>query len=151
MGQPGGGNAQKGCKFCFGEHPDTACPTKAARDEGVSEKLIADSARTGQTCSICGRADHRKKHHDMAYKKHLGIDVTATLADGKGNQRGKAAVVVSLLTSTDAEGLARQSSMLCRHASQSLKQRHGRTTDECPGSWPSQWWLFNQCSCCGMG
>ena len=79
----GGG---KGCRVCQSrEYVEAACPQKAARDSGEEEHLLARSARSGETCSICGAAGHRKKHHAMASKSYCKLDTNFYVRDFFGD------------------------------------------------------------------
>ena len=55
------------CNYCHRTgHPSQACPKKAADTRGESAKALADAARTGRVCTICGFGDHREDHHRLA-------------------------------------------------------------------------------------
>ncbi len=62
-----GGAAAARCKDCGrGGHLTESCPQTAAKRRGELESLLADSERTGRTCTVCGQADHREIHHRLA-------------------------------------------------------------------------------------
>ena len=44
-------------------HLKEQCPLKAAQVRGDVAKSLAESARTGKCCTVCGQQDHREEHH----------------------------------------------------------------------------------------
>ena len=85
-GSGGGGGGSKGCRVCQSkEHQGAMCPTKAARLAGEEEFLLAKSAKTGETCSICGAAAHRKKHHYLAAQSYCQKETGYWGTEGQGN------------------------------------------------------------------
>ena len=74
-------------------HPTEVCPLKAAELRNETTKALADSARTGRCCTICGYGDHREDHHrlgsaDAAYNLAGGNASKVSWMDSSGNRKG---------------------------------------------------------------
>ena len=79
-GHEGGGAP---CYHCQRRsHPSSLCPSRAAAVRNETAKCLADHAKSGASCSYCGAADHRARHHDLAAQDFAAL--SSGVAAGSG-------------------------------------------------------------------
>ena len=67
FGPPSGHKPGVTCGHCQRhDHFTEYCPKVAAERRNESAKCLADHARSGRICSICGQGDHNEEHHRLA-------------------------------------------------------------------------------------
>ena len=97
--QPGGSSGRSQlarCPHCMKEgHFAETCPSVLARENGDAESCIAEAAKSGKSCTLCGGTDHRARHHHMAIvrneekkRSHQPGHSSSFKASQKGGSKG---------------------------------------------------------------